>query len=123
VDLGPPISYDVLERGTPVYGREGQEVGAVEHVLAAEAEDIFDGLVVDVRVGPGGLRFADAEQVESIHERGVVLGIGADAAARLPEPAENPPAMRVDPAETDDSLGQELERKLKRAWDLISGNY
>jgi uncharacterized protein YrrD len=120
MDLGAPISYEVLERGTPVYSRDGDKLGTVEHVLAAEDKDIFDGVVIDTRPGPGGWRFADAEQVESIHERGVLLGLDAAEAERLSEPSENPAAIRMDPADAAES---ELERRLKRAWDLISGNY
>ena len=120
MDLGAPVSYLVLERGTPVYGPDGEEVGTVEHVLAAPEEDIFDGVVVDPRPGPGGWRFADAPQVAGLYERGVLLNVDAGA---LREPSENPAALRAGPEETEDSLSEELERKLKRAWDYVSGNY
>jgi hypothetical protein len=120
VDLGAPVSYLVLQEGTPVYGPDGQQVGTVEHVLAAPEEDIFDGLVVDARAGPGGWRFADATQIDELYEHGVALNVGLEA---LHEPAENPAAMKTGPEETEDSLGEELERRLKRAWDYISGNY
>jgi hypothetical protein len=121
-ELGPPISYEVLEPGTPVFGRDGARVGTVEHVLAAEGEDIFDGIVIDIRAAPGGRRFADAEQVEGIHERGVTLTLDAGRCRDLPEPSANPPAMRVDPA-WGDRAEERLIEKLRRAWDLISGNY
>ena len=51
-DLGDPTSYLELEAGTRVYGSDGGEIGAVEHVLADADADIFDGLVIDTRVGP-----------------------------------------------------------------------
>jgi hypothetical protein len=120
MDVGAPISYEVLERGVPVYARDGADVGKVEHVLAVDEKDIFDGIVIDASPGPGGWRFADADQVDSIHERGVVLALDAGEAAGLPEPSENPAAVRADPA---DAAKSQLEHKLKRAWDLISGNY
>jgi hypothetical protein len=120
VDLGPPISYTVLSKGTPVLSRDGQKVGEIEHVLAAEDADIFDGLVVDVSPLPAGLRFVDASQVESLHERGVVLTLDASEVEGLPEPSENPATLRPDP---DDLVEGELEHKLRRAWDLISGRY
>ena len=120
MDLGPPVSYKVLSKGTPVLSRDGREVGEVEHVLAAEEQDIFDGIVVDASALPGGFRFVDAPQVESIHERGVILALDADAAEQLPEPAENPATLRPDP---DDLAESELQHKLRRAWDLISGRY
>ena len=119
-DLGAPISYMVLAKGTPVLSSDGERVGAVEHVLADVEEDIFDGIVVDTREGPGGWRFADAPQIAEIHERGVVLTVPAAECASLPEPSANPAAVEHRGAE--DTEGG-LEHKLRRAWDLISGNY
>jgi uncharacterized protein YrrD len=117
---GAPISWKVLEAGAPVRSREGQEVGKVTHVLGDPEADIFDGLVIR-----SGLRhrFVDAEQVDSLDEGGVRLRIDTAAAELLPEPSENPPAMSADPADTDTGVGEDLRRKLKRAWDLISGRY
>ena len=82
--------------------------------------DVFDGLVIDVRSGPGGHRFVDAPQVAEIYEQGVVLTIDASAAEQLPEPSENPATMAADP---DDVTPDDLGDKLRRAWDLISGKY
>jgi hypothetical protein len=45
-DLGAPISYAVLQADTPVFSSDGARIGTVKHVLAAEAEDIFDGIVI-----------------------------------------------------------------------------
>jgi hypothetical protein len=117
MDLGDPISYLVLQDGTPVITADGQEIGAVEHVLADSGTDVFDGVIVDMR---GGHRFADASQIETIHQRGVVLALDRDAAERLPEPSENPAAMGADP---DDVTPDGLDDKLRRAWDYLSGNY
>jgi uncharacterized protein YrrD len=117
LDLGAPVSYLVLETGVPVYDPAGQEVGRVEHVLADEDADIFDGLVVDARSGPGGWRFAEAEQVASLHERGVVLAVGAD---ELHDPEPGPATMEADPA---DAEAGPVSERLRRAWDWISGNY
>jgi hypothetical protein len=61
-------------------------------------------------------------RVEEIYQRGVVLTVEADAAERLPEPSENPAALEVtgeDFAERE--WDDELEAKLRRAWDRISG--
>ena len=114
-DLGAPIAYLALEEGTPVYASGGEHVGTVEHVLAAEDEDIFDGLTIDTA---HGLRFVDAPEVGDIHVRGVVLKIDAAAVAALLEPSENP--ATVEHAEPESS---ELMEKLRRAWDYISGRY
>ena len=51
-------------------------------MLADLHADIFDGLVIDRSVLPGGHRFVDAAQVDQIYERGVVLSVDAAAAER-----------------------------------------
>ena len=119
-DHGAPISYLVLEEGTDVYSADGDRVGTVEHVLADAEDDIFDGIVIDTRDGPGGWRFADAPHVDAIYERAVVLTVPAADAAALPEPSENPAALEHRGVEDTESP---LEAKLRRAWDLISGRY
>jgi uncharacterized protein YrrD len=120
VDLGPPISYMVLAKGAGVFSSDGSRVGTVAHVLADEAQDVFDGIVIQETIGPGGHRFVDAGQVAAIHEGGVLLGLDAGQAAQLPEPSANPAVMREDPAAPASSA---LGDKLRRAWDYISGNY
>jgi uncharacterized protein YrrD len=120
MDLGDPVSYLVLADGTDVVSSEGQKVGTVGHVLADPDADVFDGVIVDMRAGPGGHRFADATQIDRIHERAVVLTCSARAAERLPEPGRNPATLDAGP---DDVVPDGLDDKLKRAWDWISGNY
>ena len=117
-DLGRPVSYLALEEGAAVLASDGEEVGHVAHVLADEEQDIFDGIVI--AHGLGRHTFADAEQVAAIHERAVSLTISAAEAEALPEPSENPAVMHDDAAEPDAST---LADKLRRAWDLLSGNY
>jgi uncharacterized protein YrrD len=120
MDLGNPASYLVLPEGTPVLSSDGREVGKVEHVLADADSDVFDGVIVDTRAGPGGHRFADASLVAAIYERGVVLTMTSEAAERLPEPTANPATLEADP---DDTAPDDLGDKLRRAWDYLSGNY
>jgi uncharacterized protein YrrD len=121
-DYGAPSSYLALADGTPVYSSDGVKLGEVEHVLADEDTDIFDGIVIDGSVLPGGHRFVDASQVEEIFERGVVLDLDAAAAERLPEPSANPGALEVTGEDfVEREWDDELEAKLKRAWDVISG--
>ena len=117
-DLGDPVSYLTLEEGAAVYSADGEEVGQVAHVLADEENDIFDGIVISH--GLGRHTFADAEQVGDLHARGVVLTLTGAEAEALPEPTENPAVMEDDPSEPDQSA---LSSKLRRAWDLLSGNY
>ncbi len=116
-DPGPPTSYLALEPGARVVTRDGHELGTVAHVLALPEEDIFDGLVVDTARGH---RFVDAPEVATLHEREVRLTLDAAAAANLPEPTASPAVVDAEP---DDAEGSELGRKLRRAWDLISGRY
>jgi hypothetical protein len=92
VDEGLPIAYEVLEPGVPVYASGGEKVGTVAHVVAAPEEDIFHGIVLQ---GERGERFIPADQVASLHERGVDLRIDRGAAAALPEPEGGAPAWRV----------------------------
>lgn len=113
-DLGAPTSFLTLPKGVPVYSSDGEELGKVEYVLSAPNIDIFDGIVLDTSILPGGHRFVDAPEVAEIYERGVVLTVDAAAAQNLPEPGANPGSIDVDP-------GEEGQSKLSRAWDLISG--
>lgn len=118
MDLGAPSSYLALTEGVPVYSSDEQELGRVEHVLAAPKVDIFDGIVIDRSRLPGGHRFVDAPEVAEIFERGVVLKITAAEAQELPTPEANPATMGADPADVE---GGDLERKLRHAWERISG--
>ncbi|MGI8413143.1 MAG: PRC-barrel domain-containing protein [Solirubrobacteraceae bacterium] len=89
MDEGLPIAYEVLDEGVPVYASDGAQVGTVDHVVAAPAQDIFHGLVIRA---DGQRRFVAAEHVASLHERGVDLRIDAAAASALPEPGGGAPA-------------------------------
>ena len=91
VDEGIPIAYQVLDEGVPVYAADGEQVGTVDHVVSAPALDIFHGIVMSAG---GGQRFVAADQVASLHERGVDLRIDAAAAAALSEPHGGTPAWR-----------------------------
>lgn len=91
MDEGYPIAYEVVEEGIPVYASDGVQVGIVDHVVAAEAEDIFHGIVIRVE---GVRRFVEADEVASLHERGVDLRIDSAAAAALPEPHGGAPVYR-----------------------------
>jgi len=100
-DLGAPQSFLTAE-GTPVYDRAGDKVGRVAHALADDRDEIFHGLVIDTSHGH---RYAPADRVDGIFERGVIV---ASPAAELPEPAEDAKA-------DDDSLADGL----RRAWKWL----
>lgn len=66
---------------------DGQVIGQVKRVLEVRAKDVFDGVVIKT---PDGDRFVDADEIDRIYENAMVLNLGAEAAARLPKPGENP---------------------------------
>jgi hypothetical protein len=113
-----PASYLTLEPGADVFSSDGERIGTVEHVLRDEESDIFDGLVIDVRLGTGGLRFVDAPEVGEMRADGVAVAVAAADVDRLPKPSANPAVMEHHGVE--DSEGK-LEHKLRRAWEIISG--
>lgn len=84
MDEGPPSSYLLLARDTPVFGSDGGVAGRVKEVLCDPRRDIFDGLVLETSRGE---RFLAADLVAAIHERGIDVTIPASEAAELPLPA------------------------------------
>jgi hypothetical protein len=111
VDEGLPIAYQVLDDGVSVFSSGGEVVGTVDHVVAAPAEDIFHGIVMR---GGSGVRFIAADQIASLHERGVDLRIDAAEVAELPAPHGAAPAWR------DREPGVKPSR-WKHLVDMVSG--
>jgi hypothetical protein len=111
MDEGLPIAYEVLEKDVPVYASGGEPVGTVDHVVSAPEEDIFHGIVIRTE---SGQRFVAADQVGSLHERGVDLTIDAAAAAALGEPHGGAPAWRSAEPGVEPSRWQRLV-------DLVTG--
>jgi uncharacterized protein YrrD len=110
-DLGPPVAYSGLADGTPVFDRNGQRIGVVEHVLADTALDIFHGVIAHTHPLPGRHLYADADQIAELHERGVVLAVDE---SQLHEPDETSPRTQDD-AHPETSL----EARIRHAWDWI----
>lgn len=90
-----PISYLALKKGTAVLLASGQRLGTVEHVLADDSLDLFDGLVVRVE---RGVRFVDASRVGTITEESVETTLSDADAAALPQP-DGEPVFEADPEE------------------------
>jgi hypothetical protein len=88
-----------------VYAADGTSVATVDHVVAAEEEDIFHGLVIRTEGGP---RFVAADQVASLHERGVDLRIDAASIAGLPHPHGDMPTLRIKDPTTKTKRWREL---------------
>jgi hypothetical protein len=91
IDDGHAVHYSAVQRGTPVYGSDEQEVGKVVEVLDNYREHIMDGVVFET---PDGVRrFVDAPEVARTAERGVTLTILAAEAAALPPPPQTGPPV------------------------------
>ena len=101
----------MLDQGISVFSSSGEVVGTVDHVVAAPAEDIFHGIVMR---SASGARFIAADQVASLHERGVDLRIDTAAVDELPAPHGAAPAWR------DQEPGVKPSR-WKHLVDMVSG--
>jgi hypothetical protein len=83
-DDGLAVHYTALQRGTPVFSSDEQEVGKVAEVLDNYREHIFDGLVIETT--DGERKFVDAPEVARTAERAVTLTITAAEVAQLGPP-------------------------------------
>ena len=81
-ELGAPASYLNLHKGAPVLSRQGVQVGTL-HVVVGDSDGL-DALVVNI---DDRLRVALADEIEAIHEDGVVLAVDTGACTRLPQAA------------------------------------
>lgn len=93
-DRGSPIAYNAVDSGTPVLSSDGHQLGVVQRVLADEAADIFDGIVIST---PSGDRFVDSPDVGELFERAVTLKLSAEQARTLPEPEPAPAVVDLAP--------------------------
>src|SRR4051794_9625017 len=109
-DLGPVISPLALREGVPVFDRDGERIGVVDRVVIDS--EIFEGLIVHTRPLPGRHLYAGHEQIAEVHERGVVLSVDASELHPLRRPR----------ARADDGTPEHpLERRLRHAWDKLTG--
>jgi hypothetical protein len=92
IDDGHAIHYAAVERGTPVYGSDGVQVGSVHQILDNYREGILDGIVI--RTSDRDLRFVDAPEVARTAERAVTLTITSAEVPALPPPERTGPALR-----------------------------
>jgi len=121
MEYGAPISYLVLEGDTEVFASDGGQVGKVKRVLAIPDDDIFDGLILET---DDGECFVDADNVDEIYERGVVLKLDSGQARRLPEPTKNPGVLEPSPDDVaGDTPTDQIQYRIRQVWDRISGNY
>jgi uncharacterized protein YrrD len=112
-ELGEPVAYTALEEGVPVFDRDRNRIGVVEHVVADDPVDIFEGLIVHTEPLPGRHVYADADQIAELRERGVLLAVGR---YDLHELSERPAARQADAEDTPENP---LHARLRRAWDWL----
>ncbi|MCW2989424.1 MAG: hypothetical protein JWM73_18 [Solirubrobacterales bacterium] len=86
MDHGHRISYQALANGTEVFDRDGKRLGVVQRVVADTRTHIFKDVVIDTKLGPGGLKLVDSRDVEDIYERALVLKLSAAEVEALPKP-------------------------------------
>lgn len=86
MDHGHRISYQALKKGTEVFSSDGVRLGVVQRVVADAKTHIFKDLVIDTKLGPGGLKLVHPADIDDIHERAVVLKLDAAAVDGLPAP-------------------------------------
>ena len=92
-DHGDPISYQALQRGTPISSSDDVELGAVERVIDNAKEHIFDGIVMRT---DDGLLWVDAPEVARITEGRVTLTLdAATAKEQLTDYAPGAPEYRA----------------------------
>ncbi len=89
---GHPISYKLLEAGTPVVSADGAPVGEVERAIENVREQIFDGIVVRASER---LVWVDAPEVARIYQRRVELTLDARGAAALGDYEPGVPEFRA----------------------------
>jgi sporulation protein YlmC with PRC-barrel domain len=104
---GYPIHYAAVQRGTPVYASDGEQVGIVDEMVDNFREHILDGFIIET--ANGDLRFVDAPEVSRTAERAVRLTIDSAAAAGLPTPEKGAPEF--------------TPRRAGRIGKLLGGNW
>jgi hypothetical protein len=63
--MADPVSWKAVEKGWPVYDRDGEEVGKVHEIAGDENADIFDGF--GIKTSPvGHVKYVPAEIVASM---------------------------------------------------------
>jgi hypothetical protein len=110
------VSYMGVTIGVPVLTKDGEQFGILEHVLAVDEEDIFEGIVVWVGTGtwadrriqhelslghqtaarrlealrPGELRFVEADKIAAITVGYIRCDLDLSEIAQLQPPSGAP---------------------------------
>jgi hypothetical protein len=110
-DLGAPSSYLVAAPGLAVISSDGVDVGRLEHVVADNSMDVFEGIVLASHGGEPH-RFVDRDDIKDFYDRGVLLSISAEEIPGLHLPSDDPAGA---------GAPEHMHDRLRRAWDLVSG--
>lgn len=77
-----PIAWLALDKGTPVFTSDGEEIGKVSTVVADVQKDIFSG--ISFKHGfLGSEHFVPADDIQELTDRGVHLNLNALQAQAL----------------------------------------
>jgi uncharacterized protein YrrD len=77
-----PIAWLALDKGTPVFTSDGEEIGKVSTVVADVQKDIFSG--ISFKHGfLGSEHFVPADVIGELTDHGVHLNLTADEAQGL----------------------------------------
>jgi len=110
-EYGAPVSYLTLRRGARVVASDGVTVGRIRRVLAATAQDVFHGLLVDMTDGD---RVVGADEVAEVRERAVILRLTAAECRELPGASSDPAARPGTPLQALDDLVGKLWQRMSR---------
>ncbi len=86
-DADQPISWRAVPQDTPVWASGGQPVGTLYELLGSDQEDIFHGIVVQLRSGSRRV-FVPADHVTLITATHVNVDLGEVEIGGLPEHTE-----------------------------------
>jgi uncharacterized protein YrrD len=112
-NLGAKIAFTAVREGTPVYDAGGARVGVVDEVIADTTVGIFKGIIIHTAPLPGRHLVADADQIDALHERGVLLCVERSALR----------AQRRDAAtaaDAESALEPPIHAAIRRGWDRIT---
>ena len=82
-----PLAWNAILLDTPVYSRDGHEVGVVREVLGSDAEDIFHGVVVRHGILSHDIEIP-AAKVTRITNRRIDIDLSAQEIRELPAYSE-----------------------------------
>ena len=109
IDDGNAVHYAAVERGTPVYGYDGVEVGKVDEVVDNYREHILDGIVIEAP--DRELRFVDGPEVARTAERGVTLSTYAYGGSTTGKPYSGDPTNGTNQKFTNNVFQRGANRK------------